>query len=120
MAIESFIANSADIKDLGLGVSFKVQEDGRIWSAFVIRFEGKALCYLDACAHVGLRLNRDTNQFFGDKTEYLLCRSHGAIYDAASGLCTDGPCVGFSLISLTISEREGCIYYKDDIYQRVN
>lgn len=117
--MESFVANAKDIEDLGPGVSFGVQKDGRIWSAFVVRFEGKALCYLDACAHMGIRLNRDTNEYFRNRTKYLLCRSHGAIYDPASGLCTYGPCAGLSLISLAISEREGSIFYHDETYERV-
>ncbi len=100
-------------------MSFRVQKDGRIWPAFIVRYEGKALCYLNACAHVGLRLNGAKNEFFGDNGTTLICRAHGAIYEAATGECTQGPCTGYSLISLAIQETNGAISYQDETYELV-
>ena len=95
---------------------FQVQKDGRLWSAFVIRYQDLAYCYLNACAHVGLKLNGTSNEFFDRDGATLLCRAHGARYEAAGGKCKDGPCHGYGLIQLEISEDDGLIYYKDMSY----
>ena len=110
------IAQSADVEELGPGVQFQVQKDGRLWWAFIIRFRDEARCYLNACAHVGLRLNADKDLFF-DAANNLLCRAHGASYDAADGKCKDGPCQGYGLIPLAIREENGNIFYEDETYQ---
>ena len=118
--MDQVIARSEDVENLGDAVSFQVQKNGRLWPAFVIRYENRALCYLNACAHVGLRLNGDKNEVFGRDKNTLVCRAHGAIYEVASGLCTDGPCTGYSLIALEIEERDGDIIYLDTDYTLVS
>ena len=117
--MNSILALSSELQEQGPGCSFQVQKDGRLWTAFIIRYEGKALCYLNACAHVGLKLNGDKNTFFDQSGKSLMCRAHGAVYEAGSGKCIDGPCQGYGLISLAISEREGAIHYEDEIYTLV-
>ena len=99
---------------------FQVEKDGRIWSAFVIRYEGKAYCYLNACSHVGLKLNGNLNELFGRDGATLLCRAHGASYRADDGKCKDGPCQGYGLIPLAIHEENGNIFYEDTNYQLVD
>ena len=69
------------------------------------------------CAHAGLRLNGQSRDFFGARSFELVCRSHGAIYDALSGVCTFGPCKGYSLIELAVSEKGGWIHYEEKSYK---
>jgi nitrite reductase/ring-hydroxylating ferredoxin subunit len=52
--------------------------------------------YRNSCPHVGVGLD------WGDgkcKTapNQLMCAMHGALFEADTGLCTDGPCAGESL-----------------------
>lgn len=110
------ILPSDELQELGPGFCFQVKKDGRLWPAFAVRYQGVARAYLNVCAHVGLRLNGDKNQFFGDGNDSLICRSHGAIYQPDTGECTSGPCQGYSLIKLEISERDGSIYFQDKVY----
>lgn len=110
------LVQSDVIAELGPGFSFQVQKDGRLWPAFIIRYQGEALCYLNACAHVGLKLNGKLDEFFDRSGTSLFCRAHGASYDAASGKCKDGPCQGFGLIPLGIREEDGEIFYEDSNY----
>ena len=111
------IALSADIENAGPGYVFQVKKEGQLWSAFIIRFEDEARCYLNACAHVGLKLNGDKNEFFDRSGKTLMCRAHGAMYEAASGQCIGGPCQGFGLIPLSIREEDGSIFYEDEVYE---
>ncbi len=114
------ICASSDVVEKGSGFVYRVEKDGQIWSAFVIRFNGEALAYLNACAHVGLRLNGDSNEFFDRDLKLLLCMSHGAAYVPDSGVCVRGPCKGLGLIPLKILEQDASIYYEDETYKLVH
>lgn len=113
------VVQSDEVVNLGPGYVFRVQKDGRIWPAFIIRYEEQALAYLNACAHVGLKLNGNKNEFFDRSGKSLMCQAHGAVYDAATGKCKDGPCQGYGLIPLAIREEKNLIYYEDEVYTLV-
>ena len=115
----TYIVDSSEIEERGDGFMFRVLRDDRIWPAFVIRFDGRAIAYLNVCAHVGLRLNGDKNQFFDREAKLLFCTAHGASYEPISGQCVSGPCMNYGLISLKIHERDGSIYYQDEVYKLV-
>jgi len=42
------------------------------------------------------------NDFFTEDGRALICSTHGAIYEPATGLCTAGPCVGDRLSRLPL------------------
>ncbi|NCW80797.1 MAG: hypothetical protein EBV68_02860, partial [Betaproteobacteria bacterium] len=69
-------------------------------SAFVVRFQGQAFAYLNRCAHVPVELDWLEGAFFDDSGQFLVCATHGAMYEANTGLCIDGPCRGRSLEAL--------------------
>ena len=96
---------------------FNVVKNGRVWPAFIVRFENNALAYLNVCAHAALRLDGGRGQFFSRDLQSLVCVSHGARYEPGSGRCTSGPCQGLSLIPLRITETDNDIYYDDQEYE---
>ena len=107
---------SQAIVERGEGFSFRVLKEGRIWPAFVIRFEGKLQGYLNVCAHAGLRLEGGSGEFFSRDGQRLVCRSHGASFEPVTGLCRAGPCAGLSLISLALEEVNDNVYLIDQRY----
>ena len=113
------IGASADVVDAGTGLPFRVQKQGRIYPAFVIRYGGQLYGYLNACAHVGIRLDSKQNEFFSGDKQYLLCTSHGATYTPDTGACVRGPCSGRGLIPLTVHEDDGYVIYEDQTYSLV-
>lgn len=116
LSIRHQLCASQVIEERGRGFSFKVLKEGRIWPAFVIRFEGKLQGYLNVCAHAGLKLERGSGVFFSRDGQRLVCRSHGASFEPVTGLCQDGPCSGLSLIALTIEEENDNVYLIDQRY----
>lgn len=112
-----FLCSSETLRKGETAFSFNVAKDGRIWPAFIIRFEGKVLAYLNVCAHAALRLDGGRGQFFSRDGKSLVCVSHGAVYQPDTGLCISGPCRGLSLIPLRIAEIDGDIYYDDCDYE---
>lgn len=110
------LCQSDVVKEREAGFPFRVIKAGRLWPAFAIRFNGEVKGYLNVCAHVGLRLNGGSGQFFSRDRQQLVCSSHGATYRPDTGLCVDGPCTGLNLISLNLVERNGSVYFADEEY----
>ena len=101
------IARAADLIDKGSGHRF-VLPDGR--AAFLIRFEGQVKAYINECQHLPTELDWNLGQFLDADQQYLICATHGAIYDPISGLCVGGPCRGKTLKAVKFEEKDGLIY----------
>ena len=108
---ERLICPAAALQDAGLGVRFEVEYFGEPAPAFVIRKNGNAYGYLNRCAHVAMQLDWQEGVFFDSNGLDLLCSTHGAVYDAASGQCLGGPCNRSPLVKLRIEERDGNVYF---------
>ena len=65
--------------------------------------------YRNSCPHIGIGLDYGDGSCLvdGDK---LICAMHGALFEAASGLCIDGPCNGQSLQRIAIRIEDGKIF----------
>ena len=108
---QRLICRSQDLLDSGKVVRFEVEYFGEPAPAFVIRKNGKAYGYLNRCAHVAMELDWQEGVFFDSEGRDLLCSTHGATYEAASGRCVGGPCNGSPLVKLKVHERDGMIYF---------
>lgn len=104
------ICASAELAEGGAGVRFDVERYGRRMPAFAVRYDGIVRAFLNECAHVPIELDWMPGQFFDDSGLYLICATHGAIYDPASGRCLGGPCNGRGLRSVQVEERDGGVY----------
>ncbi len=104
------LCNSQHLLDGGQAVPFDVQYAGQTCRAFAIRFEGVAHAYLNRCAHVAMEMDWQPNRFFDDTGQWLLCATHGAAYQPATGACAGGPCTG-GLVKIALSEQAGVVYW---------
>jgi nitrite reductase/ring-hydroxylating ferredoxin subunit len=50
-------------------------------------------------------------QFFDLEGHDLICSTHGAVYEPASGRCLGGPCNGNPLVKLEVEERDGKVFF---------
>jgi nitrite reductase/ring-hydroxylating ferredoxin subunit len=105
------LCGSGDLLERGLAVPFDVVHAGQSCRAFAVRFNGQVVAYLNRCAHVAMELDWQPNRFFDDTGHWLLCATHGATYEPASGACAGGPCRG-GLIGIPVIERDGVIYWQ--------
>ena len=108
---ERIVCKSAALVDSGRGVRFEVDYFGETAPAFVVRKDGTAHGYLNRCAHVAMELDWQEGVFFDFEGRDLLCSTHGATYDAATGRCIGGPCNGSPLVKLRLAERDGLVYF---------
>jgi len=105
------ICPSAELVDSGRGVRFEVEYFGELAPAFVVRYAGRVVGYLNRCGHMPMELDWREGEFFDSEGHDLLCSTHGAAYDAASGSCRGGPCGSVPLVRLRIEERDANVYY---------
>ena len=110
-ADQRLICPSDALLDAGRGVRFEVEYFGEPAPAFAIRKDGKAHGYLNRCAHVAMELDWQEGVFFDGDGRNLICSTHGALYEAASGRCLGGPCNRSPLVKLALLERDGMVYF---------
>ena len=109
------ICDGAELTDGGTGVRFDVEIDGGRASGFVVRYRGSVVGFLNRCAHVAMELDWLPGLFFEDEGRYLMCATHGAIYEPDTGACAGGPCLGRGgLLRLQVVERDGRIWWIPD------
>ncbi len=104
------ICDSSQVADGGKGFRFELDRQGEPCQAFVIRYRGRAHAYLNRCGHVPVELDWQPGEFFDTSRLYLLCATHGALYDPATGACLGGRCSGRGLVILPVEERDGHVY----------
>jgi nitrite reductase/ring-hydroxylating ferredoxin subunit len=97
----------------GDGVRFVVRRGGEDAPAFAIRHDGRVYAYVNRCAHVGVELDWQPGRFFDADGMVLICSTHGALYDPATGACLGGPCRGGGLVALPVEEIDGEVVMND-------
>jgi nitrite reductase/ring-hydroxylating ferredoxin subunit len=107
------ICASSDLEEAGPGVRFEVHRGGQTLPAFVVRWRGEAHAYLNRCGHVPVELDWQPGDFFDLSRLYLVCATHGALYDPATGACLGGRCQGRGLVLVPVQERGGGIYIEE-------
>ncbi len=109
-----FICSSDQVLEGGKGVRFPLTAQGEDCMAFVVRYEQKARAYLNRCAHVPMELDWNQGEFFDSTGSYLMCATHGALYEPASGRCAGGPCRGGKLLPVSVIEQDQQIFWVPD------
>lgn len=104
------ICSAIDIAEAGKGFRFQVVVRGDVRPAFVVRYGGQVNAYLNACAHRAVELDWVAGEFFDAERRYLICATHGARYEPATGRCVAGPCGDASLTPLSVHEDRGTVY----------
>ena len=101
---------SADLVNSGAAVPFEVVYGGQTCRAFAVRYQGEVHAYLNRCAHVAMEMDFQPNQFFDRSGDWLICATHGALYQPQTGQCRGGPCRG-GLVKIALSERDGVVHW---------
>jgi len=102
-----YICRSDQLANGGDGIEFDVRIDDEVLPAFALRYQSVVYAYINRCSHMNLGLNFMHRNFFDLSTVNLICSTHGALYDPATGACRAGPCDGRGLQPLKTQELEG-------------
>ncbi|MBK8323284.1 MAG: Rieske 2Fe-2S domain-containing protein [Betaproteobacteria bacterium] len=104
----------------GKGARFAWPPAGGEGKGFVVRFAGEARAFVNRCPHLGVELDWEPGEFFEETGLYLVCSTHGAIFEPSTGLCVAGPCRGARLEAIAVEERDGLVQLIDDPPARPN
>jgi len=105
---EHVICAGAELVAAGPGVRFEVAGADGPLSAFAVRVLGGAVrAYVNRCPHMGTELDWQPGDFFEESGLYLVCATHGALFEPATGYCVAGPCRGATLARVAIRENDG-------------
>jgi nitrite reductase/ring-hydroxylating ferredoxin subunit len=88
---------------------FTLEAEGGKREVFVVRRLGHVFAYENACPHIGTPLDFMPDQFLTRDRKHLLCSTHGALFEIATGLCIHGPCKGRALRVLPVALRDGMV-----------
>ncbi len=94
----------------GKSKKFTLRRGQRDLEALLVNFEGCHFAYINRCPHTGITLDWVNNQFFSSDNRYLMCATHGAVFEPPTGECIWGPCVGLALQSVPVEIEQGRIY----------
>ena len=76
---------------VGESLKFMLPIRGTDEECFLINFGGEFHAYVNRCRHVPMAMDWVDNQFFAEDGQYLMCQTHNAYYEPASGECIAGP-----------------------------
>ena len=107
---------SADLIEKGSAFVFDVRHFREPARAFVMRFDGRVVAYLNRCVHVPTEMDWQPGEFLDREREFIVCSIHGAVYEPATGRCAGGPCGRGHLTVLDAVEQGGqvCWYPSRD------
>ncbi len=106
---ERVICLSAALAEGGTGVRFPLGTGDGEEKGFAVRHGGVVRAFVNRCPHRGTELDWQPGEFFEESGLYLVCATHGALFEPATGFCVAGPCSGAFLAGLGTREDDGRI-----------
>ena len=71
-------------------------------TVLLVRQGGAVHAWRDACPHHGTPMAWRRHAYLNAARDRIVCAAHGALFEIATGLCTQGPCLGESLSALPL------------------
>jgi nitrite reductase/ring-hydroxylating ferredoxin subunit len=93
---------AADMLAPGRTAKFRLSRRGKTVEGFIVNVKGSYHAYVNRCPHAGTSLDLWPNEFLTEDGRYLICSTHGAIFEQDTGLCVEGPCPGARLETLAV------------------
>ena len=79
---------------------------------FAVRQGETVHVYRNCCPHAGTPLNWMPDRFLTRDKSEIICSTHGARFEIATGECTDGPCPGEYLTRIPCVVSGGEVWIK--------
>jgi nitrite reductase/ring-hydroxylating ferredoxin subunit len=86
--------------------------------AILVRLDGEVVGWLNYCQHM-THIKLDKGSGAPMRNGEILCRNHGAMFEADSGRCTFGPCEGAYLQTVDVAVEDGTVVLVDEEYEYV-
>jgi len=111
--VERVVCRLAELAGGARGFTF----GGGDWPlrGFVVRSGDTVRGYLNRCPHAGHPLDLLPQRFLTADGSLILCSSHGALFEKATGYCVAGPCMGRALTPLALQVKCGLVLLDDSV-----
>ncbi len=109
MNMNNTVCRRDQLKDGGTATRFVMEYDGRTVNGFAVAFAGEVRAWVNLCPHRGTELDWQPGEVFDESGLYLICATHGALFDAQNGRCVSGPCLGASLTPIAVDVHDGSV-----------
>jgi nitrite reductase/ring-hydroxylating ferredoxin subunit len=106
--VERVLCALTDLDDPG-SRAFTVGRGDWPLRGFLVRRGATVHAYVNRCPHAGHPLNLRPHDFLTPDRQLIMCNSHGAIFEIATGYCVIGPCAGAQLRRVPIEIRVGYV-----------
>lgn len=70
--------------------------------------------YVNSCPHIGVPLDWVPGRFLSVDGQRIVCATHGAEFEIATGACVRGPCRGDTLEAVAVQITDGVVYVPGD------
>lgn len=80
---------------------------------FLVRAGARVYGYVNSCPHIGTPLEFLPDRFLTRDGREILCSTHGARFDIATGVCVAGPCRGRALRAVPVTVEHDLIFLAD-------
>lgn len=92
--------------------------DGEESEAILVRDDGGIEAWRNQCQHFR-HVPLDKGDGATMRGDEIVCANHGAMFEAGSGRCTFGPCVGATLDPVDVTVKDGDVVLVDPDYEFV-
>jgi nitrite reductase/ring-hydroxylating ferredoxin subunit len=83
--------------------------EGSFTGRVAVRQGDGVYVYENACPHIGTPLDWTPDRFLSRDGRMLICATHGALFEIATGVCVSGPCLGDRLTPVACSVQAGMV-----------
>jgi nitrite reductase/ring-hydroxylating ferredoxin subunit len=92
------------VGDLAPGTTrkFLLPTAGEPTEAFLVNVAGTLYGWVNRCRHVEITMDWVEGRFLDESGRYVVCATHGALYEPDTGKCISGPPFGRFLISVPL------------------
>jgi len=108
------VCDGAKLVNGGKGYCFALSWEDSYAPAFLVRYRDKVHGFLNRCAHQAIELDWNPGEFFDKDRRFLLCATHGAVYNPETGACVGGRCNGRGLTPIDVIEVDETVYVRSN------
>ena len=112
--VERVVCRLTDIDEHGAR-AFTIGTGDWPLRGFVVRAGAEVRGYVNHCPHAGHPLNLRPHRFLTADSTLIVCSSHGALFEKATGLCVAGPCAGHYLSVVPLKVESGFVMLADNV-----
>lgn len=105
------------LADIPVGATREFRIGAGDWPlrGFLVRTRDALHAYVNRCPHAGHALNLRPHRFLTADGSLIVCTSHGALFEKATGLCVAGPCAGRALTTIPVEVDAGLVLLAADV-----